>query len=198
MLLILDWHAVIYNFNIWRLFTTFFFIGPFSMSFLFGMMMIYYSVNAIEEYFANRHADLGTMLVFNAIMAMAFATLSGDYAVMESPFMFSLIYVWAKYVPDRQMSIWGFPIMSINLPWVLMGFHLVTGGNPFNDLIGVAAGHSYIYLKEVLPESHGYDLIKTPNIMQTLVDKLNNTQNGGRFPAPGGANAPGARMNGLN
>jgi len=56
-----------------------------------------------------------------------------------------------------------------------MAFHLFTGGNPFNDLIGVAAGHSYIYLKEVLPESHGYNLLKTPNFMQTLVDKLNNT-----------------------
>ena len=71
------------------------------------------------------------------------------------------------------MSIWGFPVMSAHLPWVLMGFHLFTGGNPFNDLIGVAAGHSYVYLTEVLPESHGYELLKTPNLMHTLVAKLN-------------------------
>ena len=74
------------------------------------MMMIYYSVNAIEEYFENRKADLATMLVFNAITALIFATLAGDYTVMESPFIFSMIYVWAKFVPDRQMSIWGFPV----------------------------------------------------------------------------------------
>ena len=110
MMLILDWHAVIYNFQIWRLFTTFFFLGPFSMGFLFGMMMIYYSVNAIEEYFENRKADFATMLVFNAIMALMIGTLANDYTVMESPYMFSLIYVWAKFVPDRQMSIWGFPV----------------------------------------------------------------------------------------
>merc|ERR1712110_803947 len=61
--------------------------------------------------------------------------------------------------------------------------------------IGVAAGHSYVYLKEVLPESHGYDLLKTPNLIRTLVDKLNNTQNGGRYPAPGGG---GGRMNFIN
>ena len=70
------------------------------------------------------------------------------------------------------MSIWGFPVMSLHLPWVLMGFHLFTGGNPLNDLIGVAAGHSYVYLTEVLPDSHGYELLKTPNLMKTLVDKL--------------------------
>lgn len=71
------------------------------------------------------------------------------------------------------MSIYGFPVQSCNLPWVLMAFHLFTGGNPFNDLIGVAAGHAYIFIKTILPESHGYDLLKTPNFMQTLVTKLN-------------------------
>ena len=167
------------------------------MGFLFGMMMIYYSVSAIEEYFEQRKADLATMLIFNGVVALLFAFLANDYTVMESPYIFSMIYVWSKFVPDRQMSIWGFPVKSQHLPWVLMGFHLFTGGNPFNDLIGVAAGHSYVYLKEVLPESHGYDLLKTPGLIQQLVDKLNNTQNGGRFPAPGGG-AGGGRMHFIN
>ena len=72
-----------------------------------------------------------------------------------------------------------------------MGFHLFTGGNPFNDLIGVAAGHSYFYLTEVLPDSHGYDLLKTPGIIQTLVAKLNGEPDrpgpGGRGGGPAGA-----------
>jgi hypothetical protein len=55
-----------------------------------------------------------------------------------------------------------------------MAYHLLTGHNPFSDLIGVAAGHTYIYLKMVLPESHGYDLLKTPKLMDNLVAKLNN------------------------
>jgi Derlin-2/3 len=46
---------------------------------------------------------------------------------------------------------------------VLIAFHLLTGGNPFSDLVGVAAGHTYYYLKHVLPESHGYNLLKTPS-----------------------------------
>ena len=49
--LVLDWHSVFYQGQIWRVLTTFFFVGPFSMPFLFGMMMIYYSVSSIEEYF---------------------------------------------------------------------------------------------------------------------------------------------------
>jgi hypothetical protein len=44
----------------------------------------------------------------------------------------------------------------------MIAFHLLTGGSPWADLVGVAAGHSYIYLKMVLPESYNYDLLKTP------------------------------------
>ena len=113
------------------------------------------------------------MLVFNAVIALLYATLANDFTIMQSPFIFSIMYVWSKFVPDVQMSIWGFPVMSCNLPWVLMAFHLFTGGNPFNDLIGVAAGHTYVFIKTILPDSHGYDLLKTPSFMHSLVNKLN-------------------------
>ena len=93
------------------------------------------------------------------------------------------------------MSIWGFPVQSCNLPWVLMAFHLFTGGNPFNDLIGVATGHTYFYLKNILPDSHGYDLIKTPSFMHALVLKLNSMGADPRRANPMGGNA---RMHNLN
>ena len=62
--------------------------------------------------------------------------------------------------------------------------HLFTGGNPFNDLIGVAIGHSYIFLKNVLPESHGYDLLKTPGFMVAFVAKLNDLGSSGQNQNP--------------
>ena len=70
------------------------------MPFLFGMMMIYYSINAIEEYFADKQADFGTMMIFNAVMSLLYAYIANDYLVMQSPFLFSIIYVWSKLVPD--------------------------------------------------------------------------------------------------
>lgn len=36
---------------------------------------------------------------------------------------------------------------------------IITGGDPFKDLIGIAAGHTYIYIKLILPTSHGYNLL---------------------------------------
>ncbi len=43
----LDWPSVFQG-QVWRIFTTFIFVGPFSMGFLFGMMMIYYTLSNIE------------------------------------------------------------------------------------------------------------------------------------------------------
>ena len=49
---------------------------------------------------------------------------------------------------------------------------LLTGGNVIGDLIGIAAGHSYIYLKLVLPTSHGYNLLKTPKKLEEWIKRL--------------------------
>ena len=92
--------------------------------------------------------------------------------MLMTSFTFSVLYVWCKNEPDRQVSIWGFPVQSANLPWALMLLSILTGGSPFNDLIGIAAGHTYIFLKMTLPISHGYDLLKTPKIVEILVNEV--------------------------
>lgn len=55
-----------------------------------------------------------------------------------------------------------FWIKGAYLPWVLLGFNVITGGGIFDDLIGLASGHLYIVLKDILPNSHGYNFLKTP------------------------------------
>jgi len=77
------------------------------------------------------------------------------------------------------MTIYGFPVKSGHLPWVLIALHMLTGGSPFGDLVGVAAGHSYIFLKMILPQSHGYDLLKNPSWIEFLTRKLQEWEYGG-------------------
>ena len=147
-------------------------MGPFSLPFLFGIVKMYYVFKSLEEHFVGKYADFATCLLFNAVFGLLVAYLANRYVIMEAPFVFSLIYVWSKLMPDLQMSIWGFPVMSANLPWVMMAFSLFTGGDIFTDLVGVVIGHTYIFLTKILPDSHGYNLLKTPGFLVTLVDKL--------------------------
>ena len=46
------------------------------MSFLFGMVMIYYTLSSMENYFGKNQADFATMIIFNALAALLFATLA--------------------------------------------------------------------------------------------------------------------------
>jgi Derlin-2/3 len=68
--------------QIWRLLTTYFFAGPFSMNFLFAMMMNYWTINNLESHFENKKADFATLLLFNAATSMFFGWLANEYMVM--------------------------------------------------------------------------------------------------------------------
>ena len=51
------------------------------------------------------------------------------------------------------------------------------------DLIGIAVGHTYIFLKDILPQTHGYNFLKTPEFIKKLVIDLINRGSGGGRPA---------------
>ena len=82
------------------------------------------------------------------------------------------MYVWCKLEPEVMVSVWGYPVRAGMLPWVYVGLSVVTGGDPFMDLIGIVSGHLYVYLKLVLPITKGYNLLKTPKLIIDLVDRL--------------------------
>lgn len=50
------------------------------------------------------------------------------------------------------------------LPWVLLGFHLILGGNVLFDVVGILVGHLYYFLTIKYPETTGTNqpLITTP------------------------------------
>ena len=80
------------------------------MNFLFAMMMIYYTFNQVEKHFKNQEAELATMLLFNAVTGIIYGWLASEFMIMQSPFVFSVLYVWTKLVPDVPMQIYGFPV----------------------------------------------------------------------------------------
>jgi Derlin-2/3 len=86
--------------QLWRLVTTFFYAGPFSMSFPFSIMTTYYSCQSIEKYFGDAHADMLTMVLFNCFCCILFGWLADSYMVLQWPLMFSFMYVWSKKEPD--------------------------------------------------------------------------------------------------
>jgi len=52
------------------------------------------------------------------------------------------------------------------LPWVLVVYYLITDQSIKQLLIGIAAGHTYIVLKDILPNStYKYNILETPKFL---------------------------------
>lgn len=62
----------------------------------------------------------------------------------------------------------GFQFQGLYLPWALIAFTVLVGGNPMMDIFGVVAGHLYYFLLEVLPTTKGWHLIQTPSFLYVL------------------------------
>jgi len=149
--MVLVYDKVFYSAQIWRLFSTFLFAGTFGPSFLFTMIMMYFTLRRIEDHFKNKAAEFMTCILFCALCIMAYSAIYGNSMVLHKSFIFAMCYVICKLDPETMVSIWGFPVRSAMLPWVLLGLNVLQGADPIGDLIGIAAGHTYIYIKMVLP-----------------------------------------------
>ena len=170
--------------------TAFTFAGPFSMSFLFQLIMIYFTLKNLEEMYADKYPELVFMMLFNAFVTVVYSWLYGMYAMPLHAYIFSLLYVYCQNRPDQKISLWGFPTTTGYLPWCLVVLAILTGGDPFADLIGIGAGHTYFYLKNEAPTAHGINPLQTPRWVERVVTKiLNFRRRGGGGGGPG--NAPG-------
>lgn len=48
--------------------TTYAFAGPFSMGFIFTMMLLFYTFKACEEFYKQKYPEFVYMLLFNSVM----------------------------------------------------------------------------------------------------------------------------------
>lgn len=89
--------------------------------------------------------------------------------------LFALIYVECKRNPTEKSMLWFIVVESkahsyldTYMPFALLLFSMITGGNIIGDLIGIAAGHVYYFLKDICPIVYGYDILKTPQFLYKL------------------------------
>lgn len=72
------------------------------------------------------------------------------------------------------------------LPFAFLLLSLLTGGNLLSDIIGIAAGHFYYFLKDVCPIQYRKDYLITPDFVRRWFQNvgrvpLNNTGSSGSF-----------------
>nr|CCA16495.1 Der1like family putative [Albugo laibachii Nc14] len=169
--LYLDYELVWERFQIWRLVTCFIYLGGFSFNILMQLMiLVNYSSRLEEAPFqggGGPTADYAFMLFFGAVV-MWITAIFLDFPFLGPALIFMIVYVWSRRNATTPVAIWGFQFEGLYLPWALIAFTVLIGGNPIMDICGVVAGHLYYFLLEVLPELKGWRVLQTPQIFIKL------------------------------
>jgi len=151
------------HFEIWRLVTPFFYLGRLSFNFLIDLLFLYrYSESLETTVFAGRIADYVYMLVVCGIALLLVGAVFGYYVFAQALIMV-ITYVWSRKNADTVVSfMFGLRFKAAYLPWVLIIFTTLMGGNPIMQIIGVLVGHVYFYLTDIYPLTGGRRLLATP------------------------------------
>ncbi|KAF3433183.1 hypothetical protein FNV43_RR24285 [Rhamnella rubrinervis] len=168
----LDYGLVIKRFQIWRLITNFFFLGPFSFRFALRLVIIAkYGVSLERATFDKRTADYLWMLIFGALSLLVIAVVP----VLATPWMgsslvFMIVYIWGREFPNARISIYGVvSLKGFYLPWAMLALDLILGNSIKPAILGMVAGHLYYFLTVLHPLAGGKHIFKTPLWVHKIV-----------------------------
>jgi hypothetical protein len=159
---IVDFESLFWKLHLWRPVTSCLFLGKLGFPFLMNLaMLVMYTANNEEE-FAGRPADFAwliTVVVF--VLHLVGGFLLGA-PILSFGYIMALVWIFCKRHEEAQLSIYMFSFKASFFPWALMLFHLCLGMSIVDDLVGIVAGHTYIFFTDILPKTHGLNLLPTP------------------------------------
>ena len=173
----LDYELALKSFQIWRLFTNLLFVGGFSTSFLFFVVMIYMHFKNVEQnsivlrVYAKFIMMLFYLLLFLNILNIFSYKIFGFKPgfTLAQQLLLAFIYIDSKREPEKMLNLYFLPIKNALYPYALILFNIVSGAGIYDNIIGIIAGNIYFVLTDVLPVSKNLNILKTPKF---LVDFL--------------------------
>ena len=175
----LDYQLVFKNFQIWRLFTNILFVGGFSTSFLFFLIMIYMRFKEVEQnaivlrVYAKFIMMLFYLLSFlNIINIFAYKIFGFQPGfTLAQQLLLAFIYIDSKREPQKMINLYFLPIKNALYPYALIVFNIVSGAGIYDNIIGIIAGNIYYFLMDVLPVQKNLNILKTPKFLVDLLEE---------------------------
>jgi len=174
-LLVLDWPTVINKLQVWRLFSSCIFFGKFSFPFIF-QMYFFSSFSGKLERNPVMAANPGNYLFFLLFQVLALDVLSlvlawpNGLPMIGTSLTFAIIFYWSRLEPEAELSFFSFKIKGYQFPFALIFFQLLMGGNIWGDLLGLASGHIFYFLKEVCKKEYGMEFLRTPSFLNRFME----------------------------
>ncbi|CAD2217521.1 Derlin-2/3 [Angomonas deanei] len=159
--------SAITSFQVWRFFTAAFFFGGFSFQWLMTVFSFISFLRYNEESsFKGKPADFALAIVF-VILVIGLLGIYMGLPVTSSSLFLAVVWMYCKRNPTTNLGMFGFDFKASLFPWVLVAVNvLLVGSDILSNLLGIVAGHLYVFLKDVLPETHNLRLLETPLWLQ--------------------------------
>lgn len=172
-------HHELLRYHLWRLLSSMLFLGGFSFGFVMQLYFFTHFGSRLETH-AKFSRSPGDYLYFLFVLTIIVSVVSllvawpRGYALTGPSMIFAMIYYWSRVEPEAPLSVWGFQVKGYQLPFVLIFLSMLMGGDIWKDIVGLAAGHVYYFLKDVLPTVYHVDSMRTPRFFSKLVEKATN------------------------
>lgn len=170
-----SWPDVRQSLEVWRFLTPFCFAGPFEFNTLIACYMLvqfskqYESGGPFNTGAGGGTADYAFMLLLGAAtMLLTYPLVVGFInipPVFAKNMIYYVLYVWSKRNPTAQANIWGVPMAAIYLPFAYLALTVFMGGSYMDMLHGLAVGHLYYFMVDVIPAVYGKDVLQTPRFL---------------------------------
>ena len=176
----LDYNKVIKNYELWRLITTFLYIGKPSPKLIFNYFLYYKRMKSTEKKFIkNKKLSEFIMLLF---YLMIFSHVSNFIAFLLFSFkpnsflshqlMFNIILINSKRNPEKMFRFYLAKIPNKFVPYFLFTMRTIKSGKILKNLISFIPGIAYYYLKDVIPKIYkNADLLVTPKFLDDFCKK---------------------------
>jgi len=144
---------LIFEGQIWRLFSPFLFFGLFSVDFMFNMYFLVRHCRQLEEGdFRGKPSQFVLMILFGISLIVLIAPFLHMHNFLGSALTFMMTYVWGRRNEDVRMSMFGvITFTAPYLPWVMLAFGFLVGNPVDMSLVGIAVGHAYYFLEYIYP-----------------------------------------------
>eukprot|EP00992_Anisonema_acinus_P003779 TRINITY_DN1407_c0_g1_i1.p1 TRINITY_DN1407_c0_g1~~TRINITY_DN1407_c0_g1_i1.p1 ORF type:complete len:249 (+),score=77.30 TRINITY_DN1407_c0_g1_i1:55-801(+) len=173
--LVLDLDMVVRKFQVWRLVTSLIFFGPVAGPGAFPVLIMIYLLltysKRLEEFsFKGKMADYVWCLFIVSLPLIIIGGWWLEAMLVSQGLVLAIVWIWARRNSEQALSIMGFfEVKAQVFPWVLTAIHWIFGQGFVMDLVGIVAGHVYIYGMDYLPHTHGVELLKTPAFLKRLL-----------------------------
>ena len=178
----LDYNKVFNNYEIWRLITTFFYIGKPTPRLAFKILLYYKRMKSNENKFKKKKklAEFIMILIYLMII-IHICNIIGLYqfnikqkSFLSHQLMFSIILINSKREPNKYFRFYFLRIENKYVPFFLFTLRAAKGGSSkiLSNALSFLPGLIYYWLKDVVPTLGIInDILITPKILIDFIEE---------------------------